>query len=135
MITKRTARQVISSRLLVLQSKRLMLSSLERRMGSNSNLDSLRQRAERLRDEIERGQHAYRTAVLKFGSPDSHDYWMVAYSRLIEMGNQLSARLARTAGSLPPAQRYEVASDVEALELIVRSWSEAMRAAMSRAVA
>jgi hypothetical protein len=128
------AREVIQSRLLILQSKRLMLNSLVRRL-EETGLDSLRQRVEVLRLEAEMAQHEYRSSVLTYGSPEMIDYWIVAYSRLIEMGNTLATRLRDAVTDLPLSERYQASADVEMLEGIVERWQESMRLAMAKSVA
>ncbi|HKW72718.1 MAG TPA: hypothetical protein VJQ08_07820 [Candidatus Dormibacteraeota bacterium] len=63
-----TAGAIISLRLLIRQSKRLLLSSTQRRFDV-LGLDALRQRVERLRFETDMAQHAYRATMLACGSP------------------------------------------------------------------
>jgi hypothetical protein len=130
----RAAHEVITSRLLMMQSKRLMLSLAERRLMLEGK-DSLRRRAENLRLEAEQARHAYRSAILDYGSPESSDYWIVAYSRLIEMGNTLTTRLRDAIIDLPLSERYQASADVEMLEEIVDRWRVSMRAAMAKSVA
>ena len=134
MMKKGAAAEVIHSRLLVMQAKRLMLNSYQRRLEEHGT-DSLRQRVEQLRHETDQAQHRYRTSVLAWGSAESADYWLVAYGKLIEMGNVLSARLREATAELPPSERYEVSADVETLEGILEDWTRRMRTSMSEAVA
>src|SRR5437762_14124515 len=75
------ADSLISSRLLVLQSKRLILASLQRRLQRRA-LDSLRDRLRSLRGEAANAQERYSASVLRWGSPEGPDYWPVGYSRL-----------------------------------------------------
>ena len=128
------AHQIIQSRLLVLQTKRLMLSSYERRLGQHGT-DALRRRVERLRVDANQASHVYKASVLEWGTADTTEYWMVAYARLIEMGQALTNKLRSAAGELPPHERYHVSADVEALEEIVDDWRGRMRRSMSEAVA
>jgi hypothetical protein len=111
-----------------------MLSLAERRLMLEGK-DSLRRRAENLRLEAEQARHAYRSAILEYGSPESSDYWIVAYSRLIEMGNTLTTRLRDAIIDLPLSERYQASADVEMLEEIVDRWRVSMRAAMAKSVA
>lgn len=131
---KSAAREIVSSRLLILQSKRLMLSSAQRRL-DKTGLDSIKERVDRLRAETESAQHSYRVAMLAFGSPEHMDYWIVAYGRLIDIGNKLAKKLRHAVVELPATERYEASTDVEMLEDIVGRWSDSMRAAMARSVA
>jgi hypothetical protein len=134
-MSKRASDQeVISARLMILQSKRLMLGSLERRL-SRSNPDDLQIRAETLRREAAHALDMYRGSVLAYGSPSHADYWLVAYGRLIDMGNALTKKLREATVTLPPEERYEISADVEMLEFIVGAWTESMRTAMSESVA
>jgi hypothetical protein len=128
------ARDIISSRLLVLQSTRLQLNSLVRRNALHAQPKQT-ERIAVLREALSMAEHSYRTTVLTFGSAEQSDYWIVAYSRLIEMGNALSSKLEKASQELPPADRYEVASDVEMLETIVDNWSKMLRTAMAESVA
>jgi hypothetical protein len=133
-VKKQAGQEIITSRLLVLQSKRLMLNSTQRRL-DESGLDSLRNRVETLRLEADHAQHLYRSSLLDYGSPELAEYWVVAYSRLIEMGNALKVRLRDAVLDLPLSERYQASADVEMLEEIVARWHESMRAAMTRSVA
>jgi hypothetical protein len=134
MIKQEAADEIIQSRLLILQSKRLMLNSLLRRI-EGSPTQSLRSRAEYFRGETETAQHAYRSAMLDWGSVDTADYWLIAYARLIEMGNVLVTNLRGAAPGLPAAERYQAATEVEKLEKIVEQWSRSMRDSMAVALA
>lgn len=129
-----TAETIIMARLLVLQSKRLMLSSLQRRL-EEQGYQSLKERIARLRIEADMAQYSYRSSMLAWGSPDSVDYWLVAYSRLIEVGNVVVGKLRDATDDLPPAERYQVSADVEALEHMLAKWTLMVRQSMSRAVA
>jgi hypothetical protein len=128
---------IITGRLLVLQSKRLLLSSALRRLDRTPNR-ARRRRAERLRSDIDSAQSTYRSTILNFESPESHEYWLVAYGRLIDMGGGLVARLRGAVPDLPLDERLAASTDLEKLEAIVRGWTESMRESMtaaSRAVA
>ncbi|HVH62454.1 MAG TPA: hypothetical protein VNA65_02525 [Candidatus Dormibacteraeota bacterium] len=128
-------RHTITSRLLILQSKRLMLNSVHRRLISLPSEPQVLALLDYFRAETQRAQHAYHSTVLKFGSPEDSDFWVIAYSRLVTRGGNLIAKLQRAAPSLPPAAQAEVANDVVALEKIVEGWTESMRRSMVRAVA
>jgi hypothetical protein len=121
---------IVTSRLLLLQSNRLLLSSTENCL-VNAKQEELDGRAERLRGRTESAQHAYRAALLRWGSPETPDYWLVTYSKLIEMGSTLINKLSTTAASVTPADRVEVATDVEMLEDAVHHWRDEVRASMA----
>jgi hypothetical protein len=121
---------IITGRLLVLQSKRLLLSSALRRLDRTP--DKARRRvAERLRSDIGSAQSTYRSTILNFESPESHEYWLVAYGRLIDMGGALVARLRGAVPDLPQDERLAASADLEELEAIIRGWTESMRESMT----
>lgn len=128
---------IITARLLVLQSKRMLLSSSLRRLNRTPDERS-RRIAERMRSEIDSAQNSYRATILAFASPDSHEYWLVAYGRLIDMAGSLTARLRDAVPDLPVDERCAARIDLEELEAIIGGWTDSMRtsmAAASRAVA
>src|SRR5437016_13929633 len=84
------ADSLISSRLLVLQSKRLILASLERRLQRRA-LDSLRDRVRSLREETANAQERYSASILRWVSPEGPAYWSVAYYRMYDADEQLYA--------------------------------------------
>ena len=130
----RSGREIVKSKLLILQSKRLLLSSAQRRL-DQTGLDSMRRRVDRLRVETDMAQFGYRTAMLDYGSPQHSDYWIVAYGRLIEMASALSGKLRDSVVSLPIAERFQASADVEMLEEIISHWSRSMRTAIAKSVA
>ena len=134
MMIPTAAHKVIQSRLLVLQGKRLMLSTCERRLDQHGT-EALRRRVDRLRLETSEASHLYMTSVLQWGTADTSEYWVVAYARLIEMGQALTTKLRHAACELELHERYHVSADVEALEEILDDWSGRMRRSMSKAVA
>jgi hypothetical protein len=125
---------IVTSRLLVLQSKRLLLASTENCL-VKPGPEELRERAGQLRTQTDNAQHAYRAALLKWGSPETSDYWLVAYTRLIEKGTALINKLRGAAEELPPTDRLQLATEVEVLEDAVLRWREEVRASMAAATA
>jgi hypothetical protein len=121
---------IITGRLLVLQSKRLLLTSALRRLDRTPD-KARRRRAERLRSDIDSAQSTYRSTILNFESPESHEYWLVAYGRLIEMGGGLVARLRGAVPDLPVDERLAASTDLEELEAIIRGWTKSMRESMT----
>ena len=124
------AETLISARLLMLQSKRLILATLERRMRQRP-LDELRARVEQMRAETDNAQYHYSSSMLQWGSPATPEYWPVAYKRLVEVAEKLSAKLRRSASEMPPAERYQLAAEVEMLEALVDRWRDSIRASMA----
>jgi hypothetical protein len=129
-----TARGILNSKLLIIQSKRLMLVLAERRL-EETGLESMRRRVDKLRAETEVAQYNYRAAMLSYGSPEYVDYWIVAYSRLAEMGHILARKMRDAVVDLPAVERYQASADVEMLEEMVGRWSASMRVAMTKSVA
>ncbi len=126
------AEHVITSRLLILQSKRLLLSSAERQATLYGS-ERLRDRVERLRGESELARHAYASILLKVGSPEHPDYWSVAYRRLIDLGNELSHKLTEASETAAPREREAIATDVELVDELVQGWTASMRKRVSAA--
>jgi hypothetical protein len=133
-LKEHSAKEIITSRLLVLQSKRLMLRNIERRL-KQKNDDTILARKEKLRADVVHAHDLYRTTMLTLGSPEHAGYWVVAYSSLIGKANGLTAALRTASEELPVAERYEASSDVEMLEHIVGGWTQALRNAMAESVA
>ncbi len=123
---------VLVSRRLVVQSKRLMLASAQRRATATGSA-LMAERVERLRSDTQSAYDSYRESMLSLGSPSQPDYWPVAYSRLIEVGQELAGKLRRSVPELAPAERYRAAADVEMLEHLVNRWTASLRASIAAA--
>jgi hypothetical protein len=113
----------------MLQSKRLILATLERRLRLRPR-DSMRVRVDHMRHETAAAHQNYCTTVLNFGSCDMPEYWPAAYGRLVDTADQLTTKLRTVAGELPSRERYEVATEVEMLEKLLEGWRTSIRAAM-----
>jgi len=133
-MTESAAANIIASRLLVLQSKRLMLSSLQRRLDSTGGKPA-QTRVDALRAQTAAALHAYRDTMLRLGSPDTSDFWLVAYGRMIEGARAVRMKLRTSVAVLPPRERYEVSIDIEMLDEIIERWTESMRDSMAAATA
>jgi hypothetical protein len=125
---------IITSRLLVLQSKRLMLAATERVL-QGSDAAPVRRRIEELRIETDAAQERYRSAILAWASTEDIDYWVIAYSRLIEKGNVIVKKMREANLVLPPSERYQVSAEIETMEHLVEDWTESLRRSMAAAVA
>jgi hypothetical protein len=123
---------IITSRLLVLQSKRLMLDATERSLRS-SNAAPVRRRMEELRMETDAAQDRYRRAILAWASTEDIDYWVIAYSRLIEKGNVIVKKMREANLVLPLTERYQVSTEIETMEHLVEDWTESLRRSMAAA--
>ena len=132
-LIRQSAACLISSRLRILQSKRLRLNSvlLLRKSSSEEKL----KRLERIRAEVERASENYQSIVLRLGSAQSSEYWLVAYSRLIASGSVLASKLRAAAIDLPAAERVQAVSEVEMLENLIQGWRAELRTSMVKAVA
>jgi hypothetical protein len=124
------AETLISARLLMLQSKRLILATLERRF-HQQQIESLLARVEHMRRETHDAQERYSESMLAWGSPSIPEYWPVAYGRLIDAADRLSGKLRGTATSMPPADKYQLATDVEMLEALMEGWRRHIRESMA----
>jgi len=125
---------IIMARLLILQSKRLMMSSCQRRL-DGGGYESIRGRLERLRADVQSAQYLYRSAILSWESPENHEYWLTAYSRLIDIGHQVIDEMKGATVLLPSTERHEVAADVERLETMIKGWANSMKRTMTASVA
>lgn len=123
--------RIITSRYLILQSKRALLSSAERRATRRGSA-RLRARVEQLRAEAERADEAYRATMLRIGGPEHPDYWPVAYARLIAVGNELTEELRHAMAHSPGAERH-VSMDLQALERLVQRWGDCVRSRIAAA--
>ena len=125
---------IVSARLLVVQSKRLMLSSLLRRFRLRGER-SLRERTDRFRDEADRANRNYRSAVLNWGPATSPEFRLVAYGSLVDLGESLVLELRGTIGGLKPRDQFELATEVEVLQDFIDQWRRNARPSATVAVA
>jgi len=125
---------IVSARLLVVQSKRLMLSSVQRRFRLRGE-DSLRARTDRFRDEAECANRNYRLAVLNWGRATSPEFRLVAYRSLVDLAETLVGELRGTIGGLQPRDQFELATEVEVLEHFIAQWRSSARPSATAAVA
>lgn len=124
------AETLILARLLMLQSKRLILATLERRLKQRP-LEPLSGRVEHMRAETHNAQDHYSTSMLRWGSPATPDYWPVAYRRLVETAERLAAKLRHSAAAMPPEERYQLSAEVEMVEDLVDKWRQSIRASIA----
>jgi hypothetical protein len=125
---------VLTARLLVMQSKRRLLASTERRLRKH-NLKALREKDNRLHKELEDAQRDYQATLIAWGSPAMPDYWPTAYTRMIGLADRLANQLKRAAVEGSPARRYELGAEIEILEELSRRWRESLRAAITNGAA
>jgi hypothetical protein len=133
MTTPEVSQVLLLARLLVLQSKRLLLASNERRFRLREG-KVLRETGERLRGEIDGAQTAYRSALVRLGSPSTPGYWPAAYSHLIDRADHLSGRL-KSATADTPHEGYEMAVEIELLDQLIDEWRDSLRTSIVEASA
>ena len=121
---------LISSRLLMLQSRRLILASLERRF-RRQPIESLRAKVDHTRQQTIHAHERYCLSLLTWGTPDTPHYWPVAYGRLVDTADRLSNKLRGVAGELPYPDRYQAATDVEMLETLADRWRQSIRTSIT----
>ena len=121
---------LISSRLLMLQSRRLILASLERRFRKQP-IESLRAKVDHTRQQTIHAHERYFLSLLTWGTPDTPHYWPVAYGRLVDTVDRLSNKLRGVAGELPYPDRYQAATDVEMLETLADRWRQSIRTSIT----
>src|SRR5260221_5351024 len=124
---------IVSARLLVVQSKRLMLSSLLRRFRLRGER-SLSERTDRFRDEADRANRNYRSAVLNWGQATSPEFRLVAYGSLVDLAESLVIELRGTIRGLQPRDQVELATEVGVLEDLIDQWRKFARASPTAAV-
>jgi hypothetical protein len=122
---------IVSARLLILQSKRVMLVRAIAR-GAGRRPDD---RVVQLQGEVSSANARYRDSVLRWGAADSSQYWLVAYSTLVDKAEGLSSAMWRAAEDLPQADRTQVTDDARRLDGIIETWRELARTTMAEDVA
>src|SRR5258708_38644766 len=124
---------IVSGGLVVVQSKGLMLSSLLRRLRLRSER-SLRERSDRFRDEADRANRNYRSAVLNWGQATSPEFRLVAYGSLVDLAESLVLELRGTIGGLQPRDQFELATEVGVLADFIDRWRGDARPSATAAV-
>lgn len=123
---------LVTSHLLIVQSKRLSLNSAQKRLAYSPDDEWKLRRVARFESDVAKAETRYQSIVLRYGRPETtHDYWMVAYSKLIATGSKLREKMNAMTSALPTVERLEVASDIGQLQLLVERWSNSRREAMT----
>ncbi len=112
---------IVMSRLLILQSKRILLSSAETKLVERDHPD-LRAHVDRLRRETSAAHERYREVVLKWAPTDSAQFCSVAVAGSAEAVQSLADKLRDISHGLPPDDQLEFAGDIACLEEIVGRW-------------
>jgi len=119
--TTTVAESIVSSRQLIAQSKRLMLSSLERRSRLSGG-GSLRTRRDRCRHETAIAHRTYRSAVLTWGLSTSVEFRLIAYSSLTNLAEHLVIELRDAIDVQSARDRVALAVEIESLEALIGQW-------------
>ena len=125
---------IVMARLLVLQSKRMLLASGERRLEAGDG-PGLRERCDRLRAAAEKAQQSYRKAVLDWGSPGTAQFLFAALATMIEGAEELAEKLRASLGELPAPDSMELRDDINRVEGVIRRWRATLMASVGEHVA
>jgi hypothetical protein len=122
------AERIISSRLLVLQSKRIQLDVAQaRRRRGGSEMGAYVGRLER---DVSVATERYKSAVINWGDGGTPQFLIVAYGSLIQKAERLRTALENGSPSLSATDRLEVEAEVRALEGIINGWRSVTRQSM-----
>lgn len=118
-----TGELIVRSRLLVLQSKRILIASVAKKLLFNEEpqLRALMRDREESADQAHRD---YRKAVLEWASPETAQFWLVSYQGMIEGAEEYVALLRGSAKELPDPDRSYVEADIIQLDQIIERWRE-----------
>ena len=120
---------IVMSRLLVLQTRRLLLASSQKKVRA-TNPDLVR-----LKEAAAKAHLEYRKAVLAWASPDTSQFWMVSYATMIDGLDELAGRLRTSSQELPMQDRHELEADLVRLDEITGRWRASMLSPMGGSVA
>jgi hypothetical protein len=123
---------IVNSWLLVMQSKRLVLSSNQLQLKMR-DADAVREKVELATTELARAETRYRDALLGHGSPANPAYWPTAYGRLANLADGLAHKLTAAAAGSEHRQRYDLSLEVELLEELASQWRDSLRASIQGA--
>jgi hypothetical protein len=125
---ERVGNNIVASRLLVLQTKRILLTRA--RANTTDDID-----IERYAGAVRTAHERYNQAVLEWGSASSDQYVLVAFTSLIAKAELLHAKLQSASDELPAPDSGQLAIEARALETIIGRWRGIARRSMSAAVA
>lgn len=112
---------IVMSRLLILQSRRIMLGSTQRR-ARDVGSTAFHARVDRLQREADQAHDDYRKSVLAWANPSTSQFWVVAHASLIESAETMADGLRARAVELPISDRLAVETDAREVDGIVRRW-------------
>jgi hypothetical protein len=128
----RIGENVVRSRLLVLQSKRLLLTNANTRLLVSAK-DQAEIDVEKLSSAVREAHRRYNETVLKWGSPDTPQYRLIAYGSMIAKAENLQSRLRHARGL--GFEDRGLQDELVALETMIDGWRSTVREAMSASVA
>jgi hypothetical protein len=114
----------LNSWTLIAESKRLMLSMLERRNEGRRRPEEARLIG-RLRQELELAESRRRANLSSPSSAISAEQLAETHERLIRTATACADRLSTSAQLLPPSERLRAAVAVQALDELVDQWRQA----------
>ena len=120
---------IVMSRLLVLQTRRLLLASSQKKLTA-TDADDLRLEVARLKEAAEKAYDAYRKAVLDWASPETAQFSMVSYATMIDGLEELAGRLRMSLDELPMQDRIDLDADLVRLDEIIGRWRATMLSSM-----
>jgi len=120
---------IVMSRLLVLQTRRLLLASSQKKLNA-TDADHLRLEVARLKEAAEKAYDAYRKAVLDWASPETAQFSMVSYATMIDGLEELAGRLRMSLDELPMQDRIDLDADLVRLDEIIGRWRATMLSSM-----
>lgn len=119
--------QVVAARMLVFQSKLLLMNTANRRFRRTKAKRDLKQ-VEHLRAELHQAEAALRTTEVEGHLWSSPDFWLAVYASLVERATDALDRMTIASYGRPAAERFESATDIQMLEELIAQWTSRMRA-------
>ena len=120
-----TGELIVTSRLLTLQSRRVLLAIFMKQFFFTGD-ENLKEQMKSMEERVATAERDYRKAVLRWASPETAQYWLVSYQRMIEEAEDLAIYLRTTAAELPATDRAEVSADVIRLDHVIERWRKVM---------
>ena len=122
-----TAELIIASRLLTLQSRRILLATTARKLFFLGDEEELEKQVKSLEERTANAEREYKKAVLKWAQPETAQLWLVSYQQMIEEAENLAMHLRSSAAQLSGMDRAEISADVVRLDKVIERWREAMK--------
>ncbi len=127
---ERVGDKIVASRLLVLQTRRILLTRAASRRSDGDTVD-----VQAYADAVRTAQRRYNEAVLQWASASSDQYVLVAYSSLIAKAEKLQDMLRDASDDTPGPDSRQLATEARTLETIIDGWRAVTRRSMTAAIA